>query len=209
MPLTRCWTSTKIDPTDWDGCVAGRERTERYTCHRGENNVECCSDRTRCTNDERRPRWKSIDVTQSDVVGGSTHFECCLTNLDIRMKIEAMQNIEDTRFRKDQFLEQQILTSPSPFDRSIGFTWIFSWHSRCPYMSIAVRKIDSIWLCRSSYGGCWKAISTCRDFKATLELVTSVSKVNSLSSVVNSSVKVGSRSKRRSMSMITRAFFEL
>lgn len=30
----------------------------------------------------------------------------------------------------------------------------------CPYISMAERKMDSTWLCRSSYEGRWEAINT-------------------------------------------------
>lgn len=63
----------------------------------------------------------------------------------------------------------------------------------CPYMSMADRKMDSTWLCRSSYEGRWEAMRTCRARSATLALVVLLSCVSSVRMAMSSSVRVGSR----------------
>ncbi len=60
-------------------------------------------------------------------------------------------------------------------------------------MSMADRKMDSTWLCRSSYDGRCEAMRTCRARSATLALVVLLSCVSSVSIAMSSSVRVGSR----------------
>lgn len=69
----------------------------------------------------------------------------------------------------------------------------FSMQNWCPYMSMADRKMDSTWLCRSSYEGRWEAMRTCRARSATLALVVLLSCVSSVRMAMSSSVRVGSR----------------
>ena len=81
-----------------------------------------------------------------------------------------------------------------------------SWHSLCPYMSMADKNMDSIWLCRCSYGGCWKAMRTCRALSATFEFCGLLSLVRAWRDEVSSSVSVGSLLNNKLISMITSWF---
>lgn len=161
--------------TCWGVTWAAWTGTLLYMCCPSAADAEHCSTHMRCRPFERTPTQIADISTKkmaSDTEITFSHWwlsdgECYSSHLKrshpdylITVVEEVWEDIEDGCFRQDQFLNKQKKSSSFIFQEQLFilntilntslFTCRFSMQNWCPYISIAERKMDSTWLCRSS-----------------------------------------------------------
>lgn len=157
--------------TCWGGMWAAWTGTLLYMCCPSAGDAGRCSTHMRCRLCERTPT-QIVDISTkitsdisftfsdwwlSDGDQYSSHLKRGHPDYLITVVEEIWEDIKDGCFWQDQFLEKKnshhfILSNNKTLNTftSCLFTCRFSMQNWCPYMSIAERKMDSTWLCRSS-----------------------------------------------------------